>query len=213
MKALLTILTVGRLTLVPVLAVTFMTAPAVTTIALLAFMVADLYDGVLARKLGDDGPRRRAVDSAVDRVAIDACLIAAAFTGAMPALLVCAFLARDLYCGLICAAMMREREVAIKADLLYRGLNCALAGWAMVAPFLSSQGRLVSALALFVASIAVAVDLSRSVRLVRRAPRSVKGRVIGATTLRRRTVDWDAATHSSVTGRRGYAYAVPAATA
>lgn len=210
----LTVLTLGRVALVPLVALTFMAAPAVTTVALLAFMFADLYDGVLARRLGVDGPRRRAVDSAVDRVAIDACLVAAAVTGAMPVLLVCAFLLRDLYCAAICAGMMREREVAIKADLVYRGLNCLLAAWAMAAPLLSASGRLGTALVLFAASLLVAADLTRSVRLVRRAPALVENRVVSATRLRSRQVDWEAAIQRpSVAGRAPCRSAVPAAAA
>lgn len=186
----LSTLTAVRLALIPILAVSFMANSLVMTVALLTFMFADLFDGMLARQFGADGPRRRAEDSIVDRLAIDACLVGAAVTGAIPVVLVCAFLARDLYCAALCAQMMREREVAIKADLAYRGLNCAMAGWAIAAPFLSSTGRLASAGALFGVSIGVAVDLSRSVRLVRRAPAAVRDCVISATALRRGDVHW-----------------------
>jgi phosphatidylglycerophosphate synthase len=188
---LLQAMTVGRIALIPVIAISFMAAPAVTSVALILFMFADLFDGIVARRRGDDGPRRRAVDSTIDRVAIDACFVAAAVTGAMPLLLVCAFLARDLYCGAICALMMAERRVAIKADLLYRGLNCVLAGWALAAPFLSANGRLAGALALFAASLLVAADLTASVRKVRRAPAVVRDKVISATALRRGLVEWE----------------------
>lgn len=184
-------ITVSRLALIPVIAISFMSAPAITAPALVLFMFADLFDGILARHLGDDGPGRRAVDSVIDRIAIDACFVAAAVTGAMPVLLVCAFLARDVYCAAICAQMMAERRVAIKADLLYRGLNCALAGWALTAPFLSASGRLTGALVLFAASLFVTADLTLLVRRVRRAPSGVRDTVIGATALRHRRVDWE----------------------
>jgi phosphatidylglycerophosphate synthase len=191
-KRLLTAITIGRIALIPVIALSFTSSPAVTSVSLLAFMFADLFDGVLARAVGDDGPARRALDSAVDRIAIDACLVAAAAVGAMPLLFVCAFLIRDLYCAVICALMMGERRVAIKADLLYRGLNCGLAGWALAAPFVSAGGRLAGAAVLFAASLVVAGDLTRSIRFVRRAPATVRSCVIAAADLRHGRVDWQA---------------------
>lgn len=187
---LLQALTVGRIALIPVIALSFMATPAVTSVSLILFMFADLFDGILARRAGGDGPSRRAVDSTIDRLAIDACFVAAAVTGVMPVVLVCGFLARDLYCAIICALMMAERRVAIKADLLYRGLNCGLAGWALAAPFLSAGALLTGAVVLFAASVVVAGDLTRSVRLVRRAPTVVRSRVVDATDLRHGRVEW-----------------------
>jgi phosphatidylglycerophosphate synthase len=182
-------ITVGRLGLVPVIALSFMSAPAITTPALLLFMFADLFDGVLARRRGDDGLWRRALDSTVDRIAIDACFIAAAVTGAMPVLLVVAFLVRDLYCAGICASMMRERRVVLKMDLPYRALSCALAGWAFAAPFVSANARLAGAVALFAASLLAAVDLTFSVRQVRRAPTELQDAVVSAAALRRGRIE------------------------
>lgn len=190
-ELLLQAMTIGRIALIPVIAISFMAAPAITSLSLALFMFADLFDGVVARRAGDDGPRRRAVDSTIDRIAIDASFVAAAVAGAMPLALVCAFLVRDLYCALICVRMIGERRVAIKADLLYRGLNCGLAGWALTAPFLSSGARLSGALVLFAASLVVAGDLTASVRKVRRAPARVRDTVISATALRHNRVDWD----------------------
>lgn len=198
---LLTALTLGRIALIPVIAFSFMAAPAITTGSLLAFMFADLFDGIVARGVNADGPRRRAWDSTIDRVAIDAGLIAATVSGALPLPLLVGFLARDLYCAGICALMMGERRVAIKADLLYQGLNCSLAGWALVAPFLSGSGRSAVAAALFVASLFVAADLTRSVRRVMGAPGSVKGLVVSATSLRRRDFGWEAGEESTEMGR------------
>jgi phosphatidylglycerophosphate synthase len=195
-RGLLPLVTIGRLALVPMIAASFMSSPALTSIGLLLFMFADLFDGVLARSAGRDGPGRRVVDSVVDRMAIDACLIVAGAIGAMPVLLVCAFLLRDLYCAIICAAMVGERRVAIKSDLLYRGLNCGLAGWALAAPFLSADGRLVGAAVLLAVSIVVACDLTRSVGLIKSAPEEIRDRVISASDLRRGRVDW-----ASRTGR------------
>jgi phosphatidylglycerophosphate synthase len=190
-------LTVGRIALIPVISLSFMASPVITAVSLVTFMFADLFDGVLARLTGDEGPWRRAADSVVDRVAIDVCFVAAGLTGAMPALLVVAFLARDAYCSAICVGMMRERQVAIKADLLYRGLNGSLACWALAAPFLSTSGRSATALVLFGAALLVTADLRRSVRLVRRAPETVRNQVIDAGNLRNHQLDWDPIKHRS----------------
>jgi phosphatidylglycerophosphate synthase len=184
-------LTVSRIALIPAIAASFLASPAVTTISLLVFMFADLFDGIVARGEGADGPRRRALDTTVDRIAIDAGLVAAAIAGAMPLLLLAGFLARDLYCGGICALMMAERRVAIKSDAFYRGLSCGFAAWALAAPFLSADGRSAGAAALFFAALLLSVDLTRSVRRVRSAPASVENLVLDAGSLRRGEVDWD----------------------
>jgi phosphatidylglycerophosphate synthase len=178
-------LTVARLMLVPVMALSFMNNEGLMALALLAFMVGDLFDGVLARGARADGPRRRAADSIVDHVAIDVCLLAALAAGAMPAPLVAGFLARDLYLGLICRRMFAERGVAIKADMLYRGLNFLFAAWALSAARLTGSERTVFAVAVFAFSLLVALDLRRAVGRVHRTPAEVRDRVIGAGELRR----------------------------
>lgn len=191
---LLVALTVSRIALIPVIAASFMASPAVTAASLLVFMFADLFDGIVARGEGDDGPGRRALDTTVDRIAIDAGLVAATLAGALPPLLLAGFLARDLYCGGICALMMAERRVAIKSDLFYRGLSCGFAAWALAAPFLSAGGRFAGAGALLLAALLLAADLSRSVRRVRSAPASVENLVLDAALLRRGDVDWEMST-------------------
>lgn len=185
----LTVLTTARLVLVPVLIATFMVHPGVTTVFLVLFMAADLYDGVLARQLSADGPQRRAMDSIVDRIAIDSCLVAAFIYGALPAILLFGFLARDFYCAVLCARMMRQRRVAIKADVVYRGLNFSIAVWALSAPFVSAGARTAFAAVVFVASIAVAFDLTRSVRIVLNARPELSHQVIDADLLRKGAAD------------------------
>lgn len=182
---LLATLTAGRILLVPILIGTFMVEPAVTTVALVLFMVADLYDGVLARQLQADGWTRRAMDSTVDRLAIDSCLVAAWVAGALPLVLLCGFLARDAYCALVCARLVSQRRVAIKADIVYRGLSFSFAVWATCAPFLTHASRTAFATAIFIASIAVAVDLTRSVRIVLKTSPTISNGVIDAAVLRR----------------------------
>lgn len=184
-EATLTALTVGRLVFVPIIIASFTVSAAVTTVALLLFIAADVYDGVVARRHGADGPARRALDSIVDRLAIDACLIGAWVSGAMPLPILCALLARDLYLALLCRRMMSERGVAIKADWPYRSLNLAVAGWAIVSPFVSADVRVGLAAALLSFSLLVALDLTRGVRMVLKAPPRLRDTVVDAGWLRR----------------------------
>lgn len=186
----LAVFTLGRLALVPVLALSFPALPLVTTIALLLFIVADIYDGELARRYHADGPRRRALDSTVDRIGIDVFLVAAWAAGALPTVVLIAFLVRDGYCALICALMMRRRNVAIKADWLYRTLNLSVAAWAISAPFAGGTMRAALAVGLLAASLVVAVDLTRSVHRVLAAAADVVDGVIDAGGLRRGVVHW-----------------------
>ena len=181
----LRLLTLGRLVFVPIIIASFMVSPLVTTAALLLFVITDVYDGRIARSLDADGPGRRALDSIVDRVSIDACLIGAWFSGALPLPILCALLIRDLYLGLICRGMMSLRQVAIKADWLYRSLNLCVAAWAIATPFLSANAKTGSALVLLGFSLIVAFDLTRSVRMVLSAPPSMRNVVVDAGWLRR----------------------------
>jgi phosphatidylglycerophosphate synthase len=185
-ELLLAAFTIVRLCFIPIVVATFMLEPAVTAGALAAFMIADLYDGVLARRYKVDGPVRRALDSTVDRIAIDVCLIAAYVAGALPWFLLAGFLLRDLYCGIVCSRMLYRRHVAIKTDLVYRGLSFSIATWGTAAPFLSATNRNFLAGMLLMAAAAVAVDLTRSVRLLLAVDEDEAGSVIPAADLRRR---------------------------
>jgi phosphatidylglycerophosphate synthase len=186
-EATLTTLTVGRLIFVPIIIASFTVSAPLTTVALLLFIAADVYDGVVARRHDADGPARRALDSIVDRLAIDACLVGAWVSGALPLPILCALLARDLYLALLCRRMMAERQVAIKADWLYRSLNLSVAGWAIVSPFVSAGARVGLALALLAFSLLVARDLSRGVRTVLNAPPRLRNTVVDAGWLRGNT--------------------------
>lgn len=177
-------LTIARLVLVPPIIVTFMVAPLVTAICMAAFMAVDLGDGALARRWCGEDVTRRALDSLVDRVAIDTCLVGAAAVGAMPVILVGALLMRDLYCGAICAHMVHTRRVAIKADVVYRALNASVAAWALTAPFITPTARDVLAGLVLLFAMIVARDLSSLVNAVLAGPRSEAGRVVDAGELR-----------------------------
>lgn len=176
--------TVGRLALIPGVIVTFLVSPAITTVSLLLFIAADVFDGVLARRFEADGPSRRVLDSIVDRIAIDACLVAAWVSGAMPLLILCGLLARDLYLASLCRKMVRERKVAIKADWLYRSLNLGVAGWALLAPFISQGARTVLAALLLGFSLVVARDLRNSISKVLGGPPELRSVVVDAGLLR-----------------------------
>lgn len=177
-------ITVGRLALIPGVIASFLVSPAITTAFLLLFIAADVFDGVLARRFEADGPSRRALDSIVDRLAIDACLVAAWASGAMPLLVLGGLLARDLYLAALCRKMVKERKVAIKADWLYKLLNLAIAAWALLAPFVSQETRTVLAAALLGFSLLVARDLKNSISKVLKGPPELRNVVVDAGVLR-----------------------------
>lgn len=158
--------TLARLLLVPPIIVTFMADAWVSMACLAVFMVADLSDGVIARLLDQDDVNRRAIDSVVDRLAIDACLIGATAKGVLPLPFLIAFLARDAYCSTICVRMVRRVGVVVKADLAYRGLNFSIAVWALLVPFISPSLRVGLAATILLASLLIAADLTRCVRVV-----------------------------------------------
>lgn len=183
-RQLLMAFTVARLALVPLILVTFTRSPGLTSIVIALFVATDVYDGVLARRHGEDGPARRALDSAVDRLTIDSCLIGACIAGVLPPAILLGLLARDAYLALICSRMMRTRRVAIKADWLYRALNLSVAGWALLVPFVSAAAATALALLLLAFSLVVAIDLTLLVKKVLSAPPAVRDTVIGAGALR-----------------------------
>jgi phosphatidylglycerophosphate synthase len=186
-ELMLATLTLGRLSLVPVIMLSFMGRPFLAASALILFIAVDICDGVLARIYSADGPRRRALDSLVDRVAIDACMISACVIGELPVLLLLGLLARDAYCAAICTRMVYKQNVVIKADWLYRALNLCVAAGGIVGPLLSRSLWVSLAGVLLILSIGVAVDLTRSVRLVETS--NVRDTVLGAGALRRRAID------------------------
>lgn len=180
----LLVLTLGRLLLVPLIIVSLGVEPVITFSALVVFILLDLYDGVAARHLGGDDVSRRVLDSAVDRVSIWSVYIAAALFGFLPLPLLLVLAARDLYCGYWCYRLIAERDIAIKADWLYRSLNLALAGWIVVAPLATAGLRINLFLVICIYSAAVAVDLRRSIGTALSMPTDVSSRVIPASVLR-----------------------------
>jgi phosphatidylglycerophosphate synthase len=162
----LSLITVGRLCLIPVVIATFMEQPLVTTLALLAFMCADLGDGVIARRLSADDRLRRATDSTVDRIGIDACLLAACVKGTLPWILFACFVARDLWCAALCARVAAIRGVVVKGDLAYRAVTGSFGLWGLTAPFLSPTARTTFAAAILFVAIVLVVDYSRAIRAV-----------------------------------------------
>lgn len=177
-------LTLARLLFVPAIVLTFLNAPLLTGLAIAGFVLADIYDGILARRNGGDGPWRRALDSTVDRIGIDAGMVGAYVAGLLPLPLLIALIARDLYCAAICARMLHRRGVAIKADWVYRSLNACVALGAMAAPFISSTLWVTLAWGLVVAAMLVAIDLTRLVRKAESAAPLVRDLVIPAGELR-----------------------------
>ncbi len=174
-------LTLGRLVLIPpVIIFIELHAHLAAVLSLSAFLVVDYYDGVLARRRGADGPTRRALDSASDRVAIWAVFIAMAALSyaALPLVLVLGL--RDVYCTYSCHRVMRNRFIAIGADWPYRCLNALLAAWVMAAPSLSSTARTGALGVLCVLSLLVALDLRMAIKQVEAMPTAVTSTVIPA---------------------------------
>lgn len=176
--------TFGRLILIPVVIATFAVRPIVTAAALLAFILADIYDGVLARRRDADGPSRRALDSVVDRWAIHAVFITATVAGYFPVSLLAVLLVRDAYCAYWCYRIMRDRYVAICADWLYRGLNLLFAGWVIMAPYAGDDLRTRAGIFILALAGVVAVDLTRAARRVLAMPANVRQVAIPAGSLR-----------------------------
>lgn len=178
-------LTLGRLLLIPVVIVSLDVVPVVTFAALLAFVVLDLYDGVAARQLNEDDVTRRVLDSVVDRISIWSVYVAAALGGLLPWSLLLVLAARDIYCGYWCFQLVSKRDIAIKADWLYRSLNLTLAGWIVAAPLLASGLREDLFVATCVYSAVVAVDLRRSVGIALGMKAGIRSQVIPARVLRK----------------------------
>jgi phosphatidylglycerophosphate synthase len=149
--------------MVPLLAISLVWRPIVVAPLLAAFIVADIWDGVVARKYGSDGPRRRAVDSLVDRIAIHSVLMTCVALGLLPVMLYAILVVRDLYCGRICFRMFRDLGTVVKADGRYRGLNLLIAAWVISAPRLGHDVRAATFGVVLVVAVGVAWDLRRCV--------------------------------------------------
>lgn len=178
-------LTLGRLLLIPLVIVSLDAAPAVTFLALLVFVLLDLYDGVVARRLDQDNVTRRVLDSTVDRISIWSVYLAATLVGLLPASLLLLLAVRDIYCGYWCLRLISERNIAIKADWLYRSLNLVLAVWIVLAPLTSAGLRTKLFLALCAYSVLVAMDLRRSIGILLEAGSGLRSQVIPASVLRK----------------------------
>jgi phosphatidylglycerophosphate synthase len=176
--------TLGRLAFVPIIIVSLGVSPLLTAVTLVTFVAADLYDGVLARQLGADDPSRRLLDTSTDRLSIWSVYVAAVLAGYLPAFLLALLIVRDVYCGVLCYRMISTRNVAIRADWLYRALNLMLAAWVVAAPLLHAQSRIGAFVVVLSFSVLVAADLRRSVGKVLRMPLDTRNTVISARELR-----------------------------
>lgn len=173
--------TIGRLTIVPIVVLGIASRePLVGALALLAFMVADYFDGVFARSWNSDGATRRAIDSVVDRLAIWIVLSTLSVVGILAPLLLLIWLARDAYCVYWPARVMKARRVVIGADWPYRALNVSLGLWAIAAPFVSAEAASVSFAGVLLVAFAVAADLRNAGHGVLLLPPGVRGVVIPA---------------------------------
>jgi phosphatidylglycerophosphate synthase len=175
------VLTLGRLAFIPFVIVEIHSRWHIAAaITLFGFLVADYFDGIVARRGGADGPARRAFDSTSDRIAIWSVYIAMTAFGYVPLALLAIMLVRDLYCVRLCQRAMQSRYVAVGADWPYRGLNAALAAWVMAAPVMSSPIRTTLLGVILGFSFVVAADLRRAVRHILTAPPLVGSIVVSA---------------------------------
>ncbi len=183
--------TIGRVVLLPPMIALLISHDQVPAVALLGiFLVIDHFDGVIARRRGADGPARRTLDSATDHLAIWS-VYAAMTAMSYAALPVVAILAiRDVYCAAQCRALLRERFVAIGADLPYKGLSALLAAWVAAAPVLSPTARTTALAFIALLAVAVALDLRRAIAQVSRMPVTTGSTVISAADLRAERPRW-----------------------
>jgi phosphatidylglycerophosphate synthase len=184
--AILMVWTLGRLLLIPMILVGFVLSPSLCAMALIAFIGADIYDGVLARGLNADGVGRRVLDSLIDRASVWTVLVILSVMGYLNPVLLGLLMARDVYCAWWCYRMLRRQRVAIKADWLHRCLNLAIAAWVISATMTSDLQRSVTFVLVLIFSIFVAVDLRSCVRRVLEDPRTSWGKVVPARSLRAR---------------------------
>jgi phosphatidylglycerophosphate synthase len=161
-------LTAARLAVVPAVLVGLGQKSALAAVAIFTFVALDIIDGVIARAWTTDGAARRAADSAVDRIAIDASLVVAGAVGLIPWMIIAAFLARDCYCTLVCLRMYRASGGSvIKADWTHRSLNLSMAFGGVVAPWMPTEIRTPAALLVLAYAVVVAIDLTRMSAYVR----------------------------------------------
>lgn len=178
-------MTMGRLVLIPIVILFICEGARLATfLTLSAFLLIDHFDGVVARRRGLEGPTRRALDSASDRIAIWAVLsvMAVLSYATLPIILMLA--TRDVYCAYLAARPMRERFVAVGADWPYRWLNGSIALWVVIAPEISSPARTAALGGIALFSIFVAYDLRKVTIRVSTLPDSIVSRVISAGELR-----------------------------
>jgi phosphatidylglycerophosphate synthase len=185
----LSLITAGRLCLIPVVITTFMTHPLVTTLALLVFMGADLGDGLLARHLSADDRLRRATDSTVDRIGIDACLLAASANGTLPWTLFACFVARDVWCAVLCGRVLAVHGVVVKGDLRYRVLTASFGAWGLMAPFVASPARTMFAVAILTVATVLVVDYTRAVNAVLTGRYACRNQTVPVTAIRNALAD------------------------
>lgn len=183
----LTALTVARLGFIPFV-ITFLIAhrQGLAIVCLWAFLLADQFDGAIARRQNADGPARRTLDSLSDHLAIWSvyAVMAALSYASLPIVAVLGL--RDVYCALSCRTIMRERYVAIGADLPYRARSALLAGWVMAAPYISAPVRTSALAAIAGFGLIVALDLRQATSRIRAMPMSITATVISARALRTR---------------------------
>jgi phosphatidylglycerophosphate synthase len=180
-----TAFTVARLAFVPLIILSLGRNPLLLAGLLLAFICADLYDGVLARHYEVDDAARRALDSVIDRAATWPVFVAMALLHYCPVWCVAALITRDLYCGWLCRSII-VRRVAVRADWLYRSFNLLLALWVFLVSSFTAWWLPVLIAPVLGFGLIVALDLRRACNIINGDP-SFADTVISASVLRSRS--------------------------
>ena len=128
-------ITLGRLALLPALGLTIVYRPSIAWIWVATVILADVFDGVLARRLGADTITRRALDATVDRFTIHASFAVAVAVHPIFLPVYLPLLVRDAFALGASGYLMQQRPVLLLGGHLHKAssLSCALFGMTILA--------------------------------------------------------------------------------
>lgn len=119
--------TVTRLSLALLLAVTIHHSFFISTALLILIVVADLFDGIWARKHKMDTNVRRTVDATVDMLSVFIVVASVIFTSPQYIVLCVPLLARDILSSLICSKLFFEQKILLIGGNWHKGASLSKA--------------------------------------------------------------------------------------
>lgn len=122
----------------------------------LQIMGVDLADGIISRKLGVDGPKRRALDSAVDGAIIGGALLATLYKRKELRIYTTALLARELFVGAGWVADLKGSKQVKKGDDYHKLASISVAAYGLAA----NQGNRKTAVMAAIPAIAINTQLA-----------------------------------------------------